>query len=105
MQHLREFALSISLLDEADRARALVDRVADLKDEASDLRRRSRAAWTSPRRLAGFGLGLGGAAWASISGDPIAGALGAIGAGLTMLPDGATGSAYSYLFKAAERLP
>lgn len=60
MQHLREFALSLSLLDEPDRARGLADRVADLKDEASDLRRRSRAARSSPKRLFGFGLGLGG---------------------------------------------
>jgi hypothetical protein len=105
MQHLREFALSISLLDEPDRTRALADRVADLRDEASDLRRRSRAAWTSPKRLVGFGLGLGGAAWASISGDPITGVLGGLGAGLGMLPDGAAGSAYSYLFRAAKQLP
>lgn len=105
MQHLREFALSISLLDGSDRARALADRIADLKDEAGDLRRRSRAAWTSPRRLIGFGLGFGGAAWASVGGDPITGVLGALGAGLAMLPDGASGSAYSYLFRAAEQLP
>lgn len=106
MQHLREFALSISLLDEPDRARALADRVADLNDEASDLRRLSRAAWGTPgRRVLGFGLGLCGAAWATISGDPVSGVLSALGAGLGMLPDGATGSAYSYLFRAAEELP
>lgn len=105
MQHLREFALNISLLEEPDRARALADRVADLKDEAADLRARSRAAWANPKRLLGFGLGLGGAAWAGVHGDPITAGLAALGAGLGMLPEEATGSAYSYLFKAAEQLP
>jgi hypothetical protein len=105
MQHLREFALSISLLEEPDRNRALADRAADLKDEAADLRARTRAGWTSPKRLLGFALGLGGAAWTSVSGDPIAAGMAALGAGLSMLPDGATGSAYSYLFNAAQRLP
>jgi hypothetical protein len=73
----------------------LADRVADLKEEARDLHRRSRAASTGPKRLAGFRLGLAGAAWASISGDPITGVVGALGAGLAMLPDGARGSVYS----------
>jgi hypothetical protein len=55
--------------------------------------------------MLGFALGLGGAAWTAVSGDPIAAGMAALGAGLSMLPDGATGSAYSYLFNAAEQLP
>jgi hypothetical protein len=104
MQNLRKFAFDLSLLEPADRARAVADRRADLQDEARDLRRRATEAWRSVKGGTGFGLGLTGAAWALASGDPVPAALSALGAGVGMLPNKASGSAYSYLFKAGRAL-
>ena len=105
MQNLRKFALDLSLLEAPDRTRALEDRRAELQDEARDLRRRALENWRSGKDIAGFGLGLTGAAWALASGDPEPAALTALGAGLRMLPSKASGSAYSYLFRARRALP
>ncbi len=105
MQNLRAFALDLSLMEAPDRRRALADRRADLADEARDLRSRASSAWKSPKDVAGFGLGLTGAAWSVMTGNPVPAALGALGAGLRMLPSRATGSAYSYLFRARRELP
>lgn len=105
MQHLRQFALELSLLGEADRSRALVDRSNDLRDEARDLRERARASWRETKDVAGFGLGIAGAAWSLATQNPVPAALVALGAGLRMLPSKATGSAYSYLFQANRALP
>lgn len=91
-------------MDETDRQRALADRRADLEDDARDLRQRALTAWRSPKDVAGFGSGIAGAAWSVASGSPIPAALTAIGAGLTMVPNTAHGSAYSYLFDAQKRL-
>lgn len=104
MQNLRSFALALSLMEEGDRRRALADRRADLADEARELRSRASSAWKSPKDVAGFGLGLTGAAWSVASGSPVPAALAALGAGLRMLPSRATGSAYSYLFRARREL-
>lgn len=104
MQNLRKFALELSMLNEPDRIRALADRHADLQDEARDLRRRALDAWRSPKDVAGFSLGLTGAAWALAAGSPEPAALAALGAGLKMLPSKASGSAYSYLFRAESAL-
>lgn len=104
MQNLRRFTTELSLLDEADRIRELADRRAELQDQARDLRRRATDAWTAPKDVAGFGLGIAGAAWALAAHNPVPAALGAIGAGLRMLPSRASGSAYSYLFKAKRDL-
>ena len=105
MQHLRQFALELSLLEDADRARALADRRSDLRDEARDLRERARASWRDTKDVAGFGLGIAGAAWSLATMNPVPAALGALGAGLRMLPSKASGSAYSYLFQANRALP
>ena len=105
MQHLRQFALELSLLEDADRVRALADRSSDLRDEARDLRERARASWREPKDVAGFGLGIAGAAWSLATMNPVPAALGALGAGLRMLPSKASGSAYSYLFQANRALP
>lgn len=98
MQNLRSFALELSLLDPADRDRALADRRRELEEEADELRRRTFEAWRSPMDLSGFGLGIAGAAWSLATANPVPAVLGAFGAGLAMLPDKAEGSAYSYLF-------
>lgn len=105
MQNLRRFALDLSMLDEADRVRAIADRRTELRDEARDLRRRAVESWRSAKDVAGFGLGITGAAWALAASNPVPAALGALGAGLTMLPNKASGSAYSYVFRAKRALP
>jgi len=105
MENLRTFALELSLLEEVDRARALKDRQAELQEQASDLRKRALAAWKSPKDVTGFGLGLAGAAWSVAAHNPVPAALGILGAGLKMLPSGADGSVYSYLFRASRSLP
>lgn len=100
---VRQFARELSLLEESQREKALMDRQSELDDLASDLKRRSRSAWRSP---ASFAVGLTGAAWTAVTGDPI-GAL--LGVGGTIL--GLTGSsisekeegAFSYLFAARAR--
>lgn len=104
MQNLRAFTYELSLMEQADRARALTDRRAELQDEARDLRDRARQAWRSPKALSGFGLGMTGAAWSIAAGNPVPAVLAALGAGLGMLPDKADGSAYSYLFEARKQL-
>ncbi|HEV7163516.1 MAG TPA: hypothetical protein VGN25_09695 [Solirubrobacteraceae bacterium] len=105
MENLRTFALELSLLEEVDRARALKDRQAELQEQASDLRKHALAAWKSPKDVTGFGLGLAGAAWSVAAHNPVPAALGILGAGLTMLPSGADGSVYSYLFRASRSMP
>jgi hypothetical protein len=59
--------VELTCLNELDRARAFVDRREELADAADDLRRRARSYWRKP--LAGFGLGLAGAAWSAHQGD------------------------------------
>lgn len=104
MQNVRAFALDLSMMEEADRVRALADRRADLEDEARDLRERATKAWPSPKAVSAFGLGIAGAAWSIAAGNPVPAVLAAIGAGLAMLPSKAEGSAYSYLFDARKQL-
>jgi hypothetical protein len=73
-----------------------------LADAADDLRRLARTYWRKP--LAGFGLGVAGAAWAAHQGDYLP-ALLSLGAGLLSLQGlPTTGNAYSYLFTAQRRL-
>ena len=104
MQNLRAFALDLSMMEEADRVRALADRRADLEDEARDLREHATKAWRSPKAVSGFGLGITGAAWSITAGNPVPAVLAAIGASFAMLPSKAEGSAYSYLFDARKQL-
>lgn len=104
MHNLRQFTLELGLMDEMDRAKALKGRRADLQDQASDLRRRAYEAWHRPKAVAGFALGITGAAWSVSAGSAIPAALTLLGAGLNMLPDKADGAAYSYLFDAHRAL-
>jgi hypothetical protein len=102
MRNLRRFVVELADLDEQAREHAFVDRREELADTAHDLRRLARIYWRRP--LAGFGLGVAGAAWTAHQGD-FPTALLSLGAGLLSLqgmPD--TGSAYSYLFTAQRRL-
>lgn len=104
MQNLRDFSSQISLLDEAERARAFTDRQAELAAEARDLMTQARKAWKSPKDVATFGLGLTGAAWAFATHSPLPALLTLAGAGLGMLPGKDQSSAFSYLFKAKRDL-
>ncbi len=104
MRNLRAFSMDLTMMEVVDRLRALEGRRADLQDEARDLRRRTLAAWRSPKDVTGFALGITGAAWSIATGNPMPAALTAIGAGLKMLPSKAEGSAYSYLFDARRKL-
>jgi hypothetical protein len=102
MRNLRRFLAELAGLDEPARKRAFVDRREELADAADELRRLARTYWRKP--LAGFGLGLAGAAWTAHQGD-VPTALLSLGAGLLSLQGlPHTGSAYSYLFTAQRRL-
>ncbi|MFN2486679.1 MAG: hypothetical protein ABR609_08760 [Acidimicrobiia bacterium] len=105
MANLRSFALELSLLEEPDRARALEDRRAELRDAATQLTNRARRSWKNPKKLAAFGFGLTGAAWTAATGNPIPALIGLGGTLTAMLPDKAAGNAYSYLFSASQRFP
>jgi hypothetical protein len=98
---VRDFVNKLSLLSEKERAKALEDRLDEVRDLASDVRAVSRNAWKRPAYFAPTGLG---AVWALKAGDPF-GALLAASAGLLGAPsaDQPTAGAYSYLFRAAER--
>ena len=94
MREISQFPLEIQ-------GKALRDRQEEIKDSADHLKRVANSAW--PRR-ASFGLGLSGAVWTMVGGDPIVGAL-AMAAGLA----GFRGStpaevgAFSYLFSAGKQ--
>jgi hypothetical protein len=104
MQDLRRFTLELGALEQADRARAIADRRSEIEERAQDLRRRSLAAWSRPKDVSGFSLGIAGAAWSIATANPVPAVLAAIGAGITMLPGKAEGNAYSYLFEASKKL-
>lgn len=104
MQNLRRFTMELGAIESTDRGRALADRRAEIEEEARDLQRHSLQAWKSPKAVGGFSLGIAGAAWTLATANPVPAILGAIGAGLNMLPDKVEGSAYSYLFKAHKSL-
>lgn len=105
MKNLRSFALELSLLDRQDRARAFEDRRFELEQSARELRNLAGRAWRTPADVAGFTLGIAGAAWSIASDNPVPAALAAIGAALRMLPGKADGTAYSYLFSASKTFP
>lgn len=91
----------LSRMDEAERAEAQADRIEELEDSASDLRRRSRN-WWKPH--ASLGLSILGGLWSLSSGDFL-GPL--ITGGQELLKDKpgsvAECDAYSYLFRAERR--
>lgn len=86
--------LDLSVMEGADRARALADRRAHLHDEAWDLRERASMARRSRKAGSGFGSGISGAVWSAATDNPVPTVPAARGAGLGMLPAKADGSAY-----------
>lgn len=97
---LRRFVGEISTADPSDRHRLMDQRQRELSEQARSLKRVALSAFGRPPTVAGFALGLTGAAWALASGDPIPAGLGALGALTPLLPQRETGSAYSYIFRA-----
>jgi hypothetical protein len=104
MQNLRTFAEDLGKLNAVDRARAILDRKADLEEEAHDLRQRSWQAWKRPTAVGGFALGLTGAGISMATESVVPGIIGALIAALGMVPGAQSASAYSYLFQAARQL-
>ena len=100
-RNLREFMREISQFPLENQGEALRDRQDEIKESAYHLQHVAISAW--PRR-ASLGLGLSGAIWTMVGGDPIAGLI-AMAAGLA----GFRGSpptevgAFSYLFSAGKR--
>lgn len=104
MTELRLFALQLSLVEESERNRMFSDRRAAIDEHARELTGRVRKAFKNPKNATGFGLGIAGAAWSLGTMEPIPAALSLLGAMTRVLPDKATGSAYSYLFEARRSL-
>lgn len=98
---VRTFVRELSLMAEPERKQAFDDRQAELDEYAQELKAASRKAWKQP---ATFGLSLTGAAWTFATGDPIGALLGAGGALLGGLSSKQEAGAYSYIFRAQNRL-
>jgi hypothetical protein len=99
---LRQFVRDLASLDQDAREQALLDRREALADTADQLRRLARTSWRRP--LATFGLGIAGSAVALASGNPIGAGLTAAGALLGLRRQADPASAYTYLFRAQDRL-
>ena len=98
---VRTFARELSHMPSDEREARFEQRQEELKALSHDLRRIYRSSWNT--RLP-FALGLAGAAWAATQGDPIAGALTALAAVSTLIPDEPTEvECYSYLISARQR--
>ena len=97
---VRDFALKLSLIDDAyERQRALDARELELFEVAQTLRRRVRSAWSQPKTLTGVALGVAGAAWSLATGSFVPAGLAALGVAQRLLPDRPTGSAYNYIIR------
>ena len=98
---VRRFVRDLSLTTIEEQVEIMEDRQAEIEDMARDLKRASRNAWKRP---ASFALGITGAAWTVVTGDPFAALIGvgtaALGAMSTQEPEI---GAYSYIFSAAQR--
>jgi hypothetical protein len=89
--NLRRFVEEVSAADPIHRTRLLDQRQRELSEQARSLREVALAAFARPATVAGFALGLTGAAWTLATGDPIPAGLGALGALAPLLPDRETG--------------
>ena len=98
---LRELLATLGQADPTERPRILHERATDIQDQASDLRRASRAAFGT--RMATLLVSLAGAAWTVHTGDPVGAILAGASAGLQAAPAKDRGvTAYSYLLKTAD---
>jgi hypothetical protein len=99
---VRRFVRDLSQMPEKERAKALKDRLEEIRDIANDLKTLSRKSWKRP---ASFAMSIAGAVWTLKTGDTI-GALLAAGAAVLGGGDSKTETdtgAYSYLFRAATK--
>lgn len=101
VRDLHRFLEELSSIDDPnDRAQRLDSRREELADAANNLRRLSRQSFSKARDT--WALGIAGAAWAAVAGDPLGLLLTAGGLVRGALPDGhAPASAYSYVFDAS----
>jgi hypothetical protein len=101
---VRKFVLELSLMDEASRRSAVMERRAELDERAEQLRKIGRTAFA--RQTIGFGFGLAGAAWTLVHGDPWGAsfAAGAVAAGLTRQDPEQIGASYTYILRAKTEL-
>src|SRR5262249_18034140 len=76
---LRELLTTLAQAGPAERQRILQERTSDINDQASDLRRMSRAAFGT--RTATLLVSLAGAAWTLLTGDPVGAILAGASAG------------------------
>lgn len=101
-RELRRFVRDLASLDQDGRDRAVLDRREDLADHADQLRRLARTSWRRP--LATFGLGIAGSAVSLASGNLLGAGLAAGSSLLGLRRQADPASAYSYLFRAQDRL-
>lgn len=101
---VRKFILELSLMNEADRHYALIDRRADLDDRAQQLRKIGRISFA--RQAISFGFGAAGAAWTLVHGDAWGAAFAACAAsaGLTRQNPEPIGAGYTYILRAKAEL-
>ena len=98
---VKAFVRDLSSLSPPERVAALGDRTEEIDDLARDIERLSTSSWKRP---ATFSLGVAGAVYSAVSGDPVSAALslGAILIGKER-PKAALPGSYSYLFSAGHR--
>ncbi len=103
-RNLRDFIVQLGSLPPSERERALHDRREELLDKSYRLQRLAMRNWRKP--LAGFSLGIAGAAWTAATGDVPAALLGLGAAIVGVLPEQQEGAigAYSYLCQAGRSL-
>ena len=101
MSDLRTLCAELSQLeDDVDRQRAHADRRAEIQDAAEQLSRRARTAFSQPKTVATFGLGLIGATVSIAAGNLVGGGISIASQLLHLLPDRKDDTVYSYLFSA-----
>lgn len=108
MRSLRQFLGELAMVVPDERAQLYDERATELRDGAQELVHRVRRAWNVPTSVAGFSIGIAGAAWSSAGGDEVGAALSFAGLGVglySLLTDSDRGSAYSYLFSLRSDLP
>lgn len=102
MRSLRGFLAELAGAVGEERHRLVVARQQELADAASDLRSAARRGFG--KNLAGWSLGLAGAAWAVTANDPLGFALSASGLVAAAVPKPQpAASAYSYVFGASDQ--
>jgi hypothetical protein len=99
---LRRFVRELSVMEMEERDEAFMDRRETLADHADQLRRVARHAWRRP--LATFGLGIAGSAVSATHGNLIGAGLSAAAAVIGLRRQADPASAYTYLFRAQDRL-